>query len=450
MKQYHQLLKDILERGTHKPAARENMPGTLSLFGYQNKYNLQDGFPLVTTKPIYWKGIVIELLWFLRGDTNIKFLDENGVRKLWHEDAYNYYKKIASKNTDRSWNNIYMPCKGNERDLTLRNEKSQITSYSMLTFEEFCSVIKEFTLEDLKSGFSCHEYTLGDCGVQYGKLWRDWDGITSPQILKLKSDNALSIEQVEKFKQAWEHSLEKHKPMIVSGDIDVQYISKSVDQLKELIKGLKNNPMSRRHIITAWNPVTLDDMALNACHALVQFNCRPIPWEIKLEMAKRNPNVEMENLAITEAASGHPHWNIPQYYLDCQLYQRSADVVLGVPYNIASYALLTEIICRVCNMIPGELIHTFGDVHIYGNHLEAVKEQLEREPRELPRLNINTEFWLYEGEQGESLLSTDGFLTGLQNDNFIKCLIESDIQLSNYNPHPKLKSPTELSTGLKK
>lgn len=295
----------------------------------------------------------------------------------------------------------------------------------MLEYKDFILAIKEGKFNQLKR-FEKENYTLGDCGKQYGWLWRNWK---SQPIFGDGKNNEI-VEQGNRY---------------ISGQVQI-------DQLKELIKGLKNNPMSRRHIITAWNPATLDDMALNACHAFVQFNCRPIPWEEKLEMAKRHLNVDMENLAITEAAAGNSNFGpIPQYYLDCQLYQRSADVVLGVPYNIASYALLTEIIAKICNMIPGEFIHTFGDVHIYENHLDAVEEQLKRECRELPKLNINTEFWQTEsGECGVGNLLIDGFLEGLESNDFLKCLLEDDIQLLNYNPHPKLENETKLFTGLKK
>jgi thymidylate synthase len=187
-------------------------------------------------------------------------------------------------------------------------------------------------------------------------------------------------------------------------------------------------------------------MALNACHCFVQFNCRSLSFDERVVIYNKNTG---ENIAgFSEEAFKLER--VPKYYLDCQLYQRSADVVLGVPFNIASYALLTEILAKICNMVPGEFIHTFGDVHIYSNHEEAVEEQLLREPRELPKLNINTEFWETEGGGcGEGLLSVDGFLNGLNDSSFLKCLVGEDIQLENYNPHTKLKAETKLSTGLK-
>lgn len=398
MQQYLELLKTIKEKGTLKPAARAGMPGTISLFGYQFRHDLSEGFPALTTKELYWKGVVIELLWFLKGDTNIKFLDEHGVRKMWHQDAYNYYKKVAvrdemnGKQTE-DWKNIYMLCnlETNERGYSL----DKYDSYSMFTFEEFCHMIKITPKEGLPS---YQEYTLGDCGEQYGKLWRSWINYKD-----FSNDPSYGVKQTP------------------------------IDQIKELLNGLKNNPQGRRHIITAWNPATLEDMALNACHALAQWNCRPIPWEVKLEMAKRNPNVDMENLAITEAAAGHPHYGIPQYYLDCQMYQRSADIFLGVPLNIASYALLTHILCEMCNMIPGEIIYTYGDVHIYEDHMDAVNEQLQRKPTSLPKLEFDD---IFVGDSIDDILNAIDYAG-----------IKRSIRLVDYNPQPKIEA--NLSTGLK-
>jgi thymidylate synthase len=396
MKQYLELLEKIQKKGTYKPAARTNMPGTLSLFGEQLRFDLQEGFPMVTTKKVSFKNIVVELLWFLKGDTNIKYLVDNGCN-IWNEDAYNYYKKIF---------------KGHEGVLP--------------SLEEFIQEVKTGTRES-----NLPNYTYGDCGKQYGWLWRRWEN-----------------------------------PFIEYGN----YVANNaIDQLKDLIEGLKTNPMSRRHVITAWNPATLDDMALNACHAFVQFNCRPVygKSDFTEHNGKKYYNLNERNYQRLESfkefypelynkigrQSGITPYeemlkdkktmddlNISSYYLDCQLYQRSADVVLGVPYNIASYALLTEILAKICNMIPGEFVHTFGDVHIYENHLEAVKEQLEREPKFLPTLKISEE-WL--DFDTINLLKSSEHLTAL----FHSTLL-SDFSLENYNPHPKLKTETKLSTGL--
>lgn len=318
MKQYHDLLQHILDNGVVKESGRSNMPNTLSVFGYQMRFDLREGFPMVTTKNVSFKNIVVELLWFLKGNSNIKYLVDNGCN-IWNEDAYNYYKKRGG----------------------------------LLSFKEFIDSIGK------RCGVS--GITLGDTGEQYPKLWRKWIGQT----------------------------------MFTP---DAGYHEQHIDQIAELIKGLKNNPMSRRHIITAWNPATVNDMALPACHSFVQFNVR--------EYQKLSGSYKV---------------------LDCQLYQRSADSVLGVPYNIASYALLTHIIAKVCDMEVGNFVHSIGDAHIYENHINAVKEQLSRNPDlyGLPKLII------------------DSGLTDIEE------LQIDDILLHNYQHYPKLLNPTPLNTGLK-
>lgn len=367
MQQYLDLLKAIQEKGTYKPPARPGMPGTQSLFGYQFRHNLADGFPLLTTKEMYWKGVVIELLWFLRGDTNIKYLVDNGVN-IWNEDAYNYYEKRCI-----GWNI--------ERQYT----------YS---FDDFIKKIRNGDTH--KIGGNSSNYYLGDCGYQYGKVWRHWD------------------------------KEEGERPYDISiGEID---------QIKNLINSLKNTPESRRHIVTAIDPAHDTDLALYWCHAMFQFNCRPL--SVKERAIKGN---EM-GYGFAWEYSSRKHiedtiklldaYDIPKYYLDCQLYQRSADVVLGVPFNIASYALLMHIIAKICNMLPGEFIHTFGDVHIYDNHKEAVKIQLQRVPGNLPTLEISKHKW--------DLISKSYDFTGLEFSDFI---------IKDYNPQSKIKA--KLSTGLK-
>lgn len=390
MQQYLELLKTIKEKGTLKPAARAGMPGTISLFGYQFRHDLSEGFPALTTKQLYWNGVVTELLWFLKGDTNIKFLDEHGVRKMWHQDAYNYYCKVAVRDEmngrqTEDWKNIYMLCNNstNERDYSLEIHDS----YSMFTFEEFCHMIKITSKEGLPS---YQEYTLGDCGYQYGKLWRNWE------------TNDYELDQQNDPKGY-----------------------KYIDQIKELINGLKNNPQGRRHILTAWNPATLDKMALNACHTFSQFNCRPLNDEECLNWISNN---YPDNLGVKKE-----DLKIPKYYLDCQMYQRSADIFLGVPLNIASYALLTHILCEMCNMIPGEMIYTYGDAHIYEDHINAVNEQLQRTPTSLPKLEFDD---IFVGDSIDDILSAIDYAG-----------IKRSIRLIDYNSQPKIEA--NLSTGLK-
>lgn len=240
MHQYHQLLQHIIENGITK--TDRTGTGTTSVFGYQMRFDLREGFPLVTTKKLHVKSIIYELLWFLKGDTNIKYLTDHGV-KIWNE--------WADEN--------------------------------------------------------------GELGPVYGKQWRSW---RTPD-------------------------------------------GKEIDQVSDVINQIKHNPDSRRIIINAWNVGELSKMALMPCHALVQFYVTPAP-----------------------TTGGKAK-------LSCQLYQRSADVFLGVPFNIASYALLTMMIAQVCDLDCGEFIHTFGDVHIYSNHMDQVKLQLTRTPFPLPQMKIN-------------------------------------------------------------
>jgi thymidylate synthase len=274
MKQYHDLLNHVLAHGVQK--GDRTGTGTLSVFGYQMRFNLSDGFPMVTTKKLHLKSIIYELLWFLKGDTNINYLQENGVR-IWNEWA-----------------------------------DSQ-----------------------------------GNLGPVYGKQWRNWNG-------------------------------------------------EEIDQIKEVIQSIKENPNSRRMLVSAWNPSVLPDpktsfeenvangkAALPPCHAFFQFY----------------------------VADGK---------LSCQLYQRSADIFLGVPFNIASYALLTMMMAQVCGLEAGDFIHTFGDAHIYNNHMEQIELQLSRTPKDLPKMTLNPE---------------------------IKDIFDFDFEdftLENYDPHPHIKGAVAI------
>lgn len=261
MKQYLDMCRYILEHGEDRPDRTGT--GTRSVFGYQTRYDLREGFPLLTTKKMYLRPIAEELLWFIKGDTNIKYLVDRNV-KIWNEWPYEDFKKSEDFNGE--------------------------------TLEEFVEKIKnddEFAKKH------------GNLGPVYGAQWRNFN-------------------------------------------------NEGTDQLVKLIDSLKNNPFSRRHIISAWNPSQVDEMALPPCHTLMQF-----------------------------------YVSSDQKYLSCQLYQRSADTFLGVPFNIASYALLTCMLAQVCGYEPKEFIHTIGDVHIYKNHFDVVKTQIEREPLPLPHLVLN-------------------------------------------------------------
>ncbi len=270
MRQYLDLLQHVLVHG-HEKSDRTGT-GTLSVFGHQSRYDLAEGFPLLTTKKLHTRSIFHELLWFLRGDTNNKSLNDVGV-SIWNEWA---------------------------------------------------------------------DPETGELGPIYGKQWRSWP----------KPDG------------------------------------QSVDQITDLVEGLRTNPDSRRHIVCAWNPGQLDEMALPPCHCLFQFYVSP---------SENGPD-----------------------RLSCQLYQRSADVFLGVPFNIASYALLTHMIAQVVGMAPGEFIHTLGDAHLYSNHIEQAREQLSREPRALPTLKLNPAV-------------TDLF-----------AFTYDDVSIENYDPHPHIKAPVAV------
>lgn len=282
----------ILEHGEDRPDRTGT--GTRSVFGYQTRYDLREGFPLLTTKKMYLRPIAEELLWFIKGDTNIKYLVDRNV-KIWNEWPYEDFKKSEDFNGE--------------------------------TLEEFVEKIKN------DDDFAKKH---GNLGPVYGAQWRNFN-------------------------------------------------NEGTDQLMKLIDSLKNNPFSRRHIISAWNPSQVDEMALPPCHTLMQF-----------------------------------YVSSDKKYLSCQLYQRSADTFLGVPFNIASYTLLTCMLAQVCGYEPKEFIHTIGDAHIYKNHFDVVKTQIEREPLPLPRLVLNKDI-----------------------DNLFDFKIE-DIKLEGYQSHGPLKGKVSV------
>ena len=298
MKQYLDLLKLIKETGIKKEDRTGT--GTISIFGHQMRFNLHDGFPLMTTKKVNLDSIIHELLWFIKGDTNIRYLVLNGVN-IWNDWPF------------QSWLNVT----GQAEKYTMHSKEWK---EMMKTFVEKIVIDEEFARK------------YGDLGPVYGKQWRDFEG---------------------------------------------------VDQLRQVTEDIKSNPDSRRLIVSAWNPKDIPVMiksGLPPCHTLFQFY----------------------------VSNGR---------LSCQLYQRSADVFLGVPYNIASYALLTLMIAKVTGLEPGEFVHSFGDTHIYLNHLEQVNEQLSRDPHSLPQLKIkNNRSSLFEFEI-------------------------NDFELTEYDPHPFISAP---------
>lgn len=346
MKQYLDLLSKVYHEGDKKGPAREGLPGTRSLFGPQMEFDMKDGFPIITTKEIKLETIAIELLWFLRKESNIGLMINNKVN-IWNEDAYNYY--------------------------ILTHPESK------LTFKEFCN--------RAKLGLSDGVYTYGDTGNQYPNVWRNFGG--------------------------------------KEGDED------GVDQIVRVIENLSKFPDSRRHLVSAVDVTNDQDLALYWCHSLFQFNCRKLSHieRCDLLLAPGQPSHVYGNTTKGDLDD----FNIPEYYLDCKLYQRSGDVFLGVPFNISSYALLTQIICQYINMEPGRFIHTFGDVHLYDNHHGEALEQLGRTPLPLPKLVFEPHFY----EMMKESISVDNFLMGLHHSMFT---------LKDYKHEDRIKAT--LNTGL--
>lgn len=310
MKQYLELCEHVLNHGTKKEDRTGT--GTYSVFGYQMRFDLAKGFPMITTKKIAFRLISSELLWFLKGDTNVRTLIKDN-NPIWDEWAFEQWVK-SEEYTGPDMTNFGLRATEDE-------EFKEVYKNEMALFKKRVVEEEEFALK------------YADLGPVYGKQWRSWSTQTGV-----------------------------------------------IDQIANVIHSIKNNPDSRRHIVSAWNPAEVDDMALPPCHTMFQFY-------------------------------------VAEGKLSCQLYQRSADIFLGVPFNIASYALLIHLIAEECNLEVGEFVHTLGDAHIYSNHLNQVKEQLGREPKELPSLKLHLE--------GKSIFDLE----------------TADIELENYEAHPNIKAP---------
>jgi len=401
-KQYIDLLKDILENGVEKNTRNGKV---LSVFGRSIRYKFKDGkFPLLTTKKMAWKSIVTELLWFLRGDTNIKFLVDNGCH-IWNGDAYKNYTKEVNEIIDG-----YMCGDILGTQPHIERMFSNPNKLIPLTKDEFIKKIKG------EKGFAKRDFVdkWGELGPIYGKQWR-----------------------------SWERKATRDEKIVNPGVYSVY-----IDQIANLINDLKTNPDSRRLMVNAWNVGELDQMVLPPCHYGFQVYTRELDKGERMDYWFKNnkPNRDVCD-SVDESSEEEQHKyfdgaNVPKLAISLMWNQRSVDTFLGLPFNIASYGLLLEIIAKVVNMVPDELIGNLGDVHLYNNHIEQAREQVTRTSYELPSLNINTEFWQTEsGECGIGLLSTDGFISALSNDDFIKCLLEEDIQLENYQSHPAIKAP---------
>jgi thymidylate synthase len=379
---YQGLLEDILHWGVKK--TDRTGTGTISVFGRQIRHKMSEGFPLLTTKKMAWKTMVTELLWFLRGDTNIKFLVDNGCH-IWDGDAYKNYCKWYNSQDDA---------------------KKVYEGAVLPTKEEFINKIK--TDDDFAKKW-------GELGSIYGKQWRDWNGKNEVVLTDDRDENGYLMFQKTHIK--------------------------GIDQIANLISELKTNPDSRRLMVNAWNVGELDQMVLPPCHYGFQVYTRELSLEERIEFRKKytkDGTVDYDNRNHNYL----DHFNVPTRSISLMWNQRSVDTFLGLPFNIASYALLLEIIANMVNMVPEELIGNLGDVHLYSNHIEQAKEQITRTPFELPKLNINTEFWPTEsGSCGEGSLDATAVFNSFKDDNFCKCLLEEDIQLFNYQSHPSIKAP---------
>ena len=352
-KQYLELVNHILRFGYTKQDRTGT--GTKSVFGWQIRHSMKDGFPLLTTKKMAWKTMVTELLWFLRGDTNIKYLVDNGCH-IWDGDAWaNYSKKVIA-------NNLHlMPAS----DLPK-------------TKEEFINKIK--TDDEFAKKW-------GELGPVYGMQWRGWVN----------------------------HDLE-----IPNGN-GLRYMEKqTIDQIANAIHLLKTEPDSRRILVSAWNVGELDQMVLPPCHYSFQFYTRELSEDERYELCAAQKS---KMTAISE--EDYIKYNIPTRAISLSWQQRSVDVGLGLPFNIASYALLLEIIAKEVNMVPEEVIGNLGDCHIYLNHEEGLKEQLTRIPYDLPKLKFNPMF-----------------LANLEHKGFDEAVNgQTNFELENYQSHPAIKLP---------
>jgi thymidylate synthase len=378
-KQYIDLLQDILNNGITKQDRTGT--GTISVFGRQIRHNMKDGFPLLTTKKMPFKTIVTELLWFLRGDTNIKFLVDNNCH-IWDGDCYKSYKQSILESFDRLSNNPVIDA----------------MPPRILTQEEFINKIK--TDDEFANKW-------GDLGPIYGKQWRSW--IMYENGITLYPNGAMSDPQKTK-------------------------LVRQIDQIQNLINDLKTNPDSRRLMVNAWNVGELGQMVLPPCHFSFQCYTRELSFNSRYRLGNYQPyNIEgkvecekgLDYITQEQFESFHHKkmdiLNIPTRAISLMWNQRSVDTFLGLPFNIASYGLLLEIIAKEVNMVPDELIGNLGDVHLYSNHIEQAKEQIGREPLPLPTVTVPS-----------SLQPNSG--------NWDKLVFE-DFYLNDYQSHPAIKAP---------
>jgi thymidylate synthase len=347
---YQNLLQDILDNGVKKETRNG---GTISVFGRQIRHKMSEGFPLLTTKKMAWKTMVTELLWFLRGDTNIKYLVDNNCH-IWDGDAYKAYEK---------WYD----------EVAVHSPFGEVPRMTKESFIKAIGLDDEFAKK------------WGSLGPVYGSQWRSW-GKDFKQIPNETGDGVYDI------------------------------TTTGIDQIQNLINDLKTNPDSRRLMVTAWNPSDLPNQVLPPCHYGFQVYTR----ELSLEERRKLANHDSIVISPITVESWDRN-NIPTRAISLMWNQRSVDTFLGLPFNIASYGLLLTILAKEVNMVPDELIGNLGDVHLYSNHIEQAKEQIGREPFELPKLGTDYR----EGEYDKNL----------------KDFVPDDFYLIDYQSHPSIKAP---------
>jgi thymidylate synthase len=352
--EYFRIVNDILTNGRLK----KNRTGvdTIGIFGAHAKYNVDlNAFPLLTTKKVHWPAIVHELLWFISGDTNIKYLVDNNVR-IWNEWAYKKYKDTCiSKIPD--------------------NELESLSVLSGMSLSDVDHLPMDVFIERIKNDveFATKWGELGE--GTYGRMWRDFPFFTIVD----KTDPST----MPKFKSLGTKGM-------YCGDEPLTFLGR-IDQITKVLEKLKNNPDDRRMIVSAWHPHWVDHCALPPCHCLFHFHTEELTLEERVDILQKQVgpvNLPKSDVWIIQKLNED---NIPTRRLNCLLYQRSVDTALGKPFNIASYALLTAMIAQTVNMVPGMFTHSMGDTHIYVNHIDGLKLQLTREPKKLPRVWLNPE-----------------------------------------------------------
>jgi thymidylate synthase len=375
---YQALLEDILQWGIEKKDRTGT--GTISVFGRQIRHKMSEGFPLLTTKKMHWNSVVTELLWFLRGETNIKFLLDYDCH-IWDGDAYKRYVTHWGNPIDPINYELYGP----NTTMNCFHEDKRL-----YTKEEFVKQIK--TDETFAKQW-------GDLGPIYGKQWRSWGKLTEPTI-------TYNLGNVEK-------------------------LMNGVDQIQNLINELKTNPDSRRLMVNAWNVGELDQMVLPPCHYGFQVYTRELSESERFNWYGNKIDSHMHHDHIVQEMNQE---NVPTRAISLMWNQRSVDTFLGLPFNIASYGLLLEIIAKEVNMVPDELIGNLGDVHLYSNHIDQAKEQIGRTPYELPTVKITERNWYIHEKVKEHLgeKTLDEKLKSYRPDCF---------ELIGYESHPKIKAP---------